>query len=167
MGIDISEEMVALAKEKRQLDNISYQTTSLEQPLPFEADSFDLVFSNMVMHYIENLDQTAAELHRVLKSKGTLLFSTQNSTFDRARFDFLRETTERTKFATKDSLKGKVSLERYFEPNENLIQHFLDAGFVLEATHHTIIFDDFIEIYPRYKNYVGLPRFLVLKFRKL
>jgi len=46
------------------------------------------------------------------------------------------------------------------------IKHFTNAGFTLEAQKDAIIPADFIKIYPRYENYVGLPRFTVFKFKK-
>jgi malonyl-CoA O-methyltransferase len=43
--------------------------------LPFKADSFDLAWSNLALHWIERLPAAFAQLHRVLKVDGLLTFS--------------------------------------------------------------------------------------------
>ncbi len=43
--------------------------------LPFADDSFDLVFSNLMMQWCVDLDATFAELRRVIRPGGLLLFS--------------------------------------------------------------------------------------------
>lgn len=165
IGIDISEGMLDIAKKKRSGKKIIYKQAELGKLLPFADSSFDFIFSNMVMHYVGNIKKTARELYRVLKSGSSLLFSTQHETFDLARYDFLQGVTKRIEFETK-SLKDKVILKRYFEPIVPFIKHFTDAGFIMEVQKEAIISQDFIKIYPKYEKHIGLPRFLVLKFKK-
>src|SRR4029077_10511260 len=44
--------------------------------LPFATASFDLVFSNLMLQWCDDLDAVFAEIARVLKPGGLLLFST-------------------------------------------------------------------------------------------
>jgi malonyl-CoA O-methyltransferase len=44
--------------------------------LPFQAGSFDLVFSSLMLQWCDDLDAVFAEIARVLKPGGVLLFST-------------------------------------------------------------------------------------------
>lgn len=44
--------------------------------LPFGAESFDLIFANQVIHWIEPMQKAFVEIFRVLKLDGLLLFST-------------------------------------------------------------------------------------------
>lgn len=44
--------------------------------LPFADDSFDLVFSNLMLQWCDDLDSSLQELRRVTTSQGLLLFST-------------------------------------------------------------------------------------------
>lgn len=166
IGIDIAEGMLEIARNIRPGCNIIYKKMELGKKLFFESSSFDFIFSNMVMHYIADVDNAAGELYRVLKPGGSLLFTTQNETFDLLRYDFLRGIDKRIEFKTK-SLKGKVTLKRYFEPNARFIKHFTDAGLILKNQLEPIITKDFVKIYPKYKKYVGKPRFLILNFYKL
>ncbi len=44
------------------------------EALPFEDDSFDVVVSTLVLCTVTDLDRSLAEVHRVLKPNGRLLF---------------------------------------------------------------------------------------------
>jgi len=46
------------------------------EALPFAGDSFDLIFSNLVLHRTADLRATVRELQRVLRPEGVLMFST-------------------------------------------------------------------------------------------
>ncbi|HUN26083.1 MAG TPA: class I SAM-dependent methyltransferase [Steroidobacteraceae bacterium] len=50
-----------------------FHLTSGTAPLPFAADTFDLVISCDVLEHVENIDQSLAEIHRVLRSGGSFI----------------------------------------------------------------------------------------------
>ena len=55
----------------------------LSQPLDFAADGeFDVVLCPLVMHYLKDWKPPLREFHRVLKSRGVLLFSTHHPAMD-------------------------------------------------------------------------------------
>ena len=47
-----------------------------QHPLPFRPKTFDLVFSNFLLHQLENVPQFLAQIGRALKENGLLLAST-------------------------------------------------------------------------------------------
>jgi len=49
--------------------------------LPFEADSFDLVFGHAVLHHIPDLTKAFGEFHRVLRPGGTMIFCGEPSRY--------------------------------------------------------------------------------------
>jgi SAM-dependent methyltransferase len=66
-GIDISDEMVRLARESSLLlPNVEYQTASAEQ-LPFADGEFTHAFSMESLYYYANLGTALKEIHRVLQ----------------------------------------------------------------------------------------------------
>lgn len=75
-GIDLSEGMVEQAKLSNSFfKKIDYQVSDADE-LPFENNTFDLVFSNLTLQWLPNLKVTFKELNRVLKPGGLIIFST-------------------------------------------------------------------------------------------
>ncbi len=77
LGTDLSEKMLERAREMTHDAAISYLRADLEQPgLP--AASFEVVFSSLAFHYVENFDRLIGEIHRSLVSGGSLVFSVEH-----------------------------------------------------------------------------------------
>lgn len=71
---DIAEEFLRVAERLAAKYGVTIRTVPAEAGrLPFEDQSFDAVFGNGVLHHVE-LDPTAAEVRRVLKSGGRAVF---------------------------------------------------------------------------------------------
>lgn len=68
-GVDISEEMIHLAKKKRQGTNMTFSVADVND-LPFESDSFDALMSINVLEWTKVPAVALAELSRVLKKDG-------------------------------------------------------------------------------------------------
>ena len=79
---DISPGMVAALEqnaERLELD-VEALVADAEQ-LPFEDDSFDLVVGHAVLHHLPDLQQAFAEVFRVLKPGGTIVFAGEPSRY--------------------------------------------------------------------------------------
>lgn len=75
IGLDFAEQMLLKAKKhKRWFDRKTFICADADL-LPFANDSFDLVFSNLMLQWSQDSEHTMAEIHRVLKPNGLLLFS--------------------------------------------------------------------------------------------
>ena len=74
-GIDLTAESVARVGTRLALRDLPYrdvrQGSVLE--LPFEDDSFDMVFSHGVLHHVPDIQKAQAEIHRVLRPGGQLV----------------------------------------------------------------------------------------------
>jgi len=69
-GIDISDEMIRVARESsRSLPNVDFEIASAEQ-LPFPDHEFTHAFSMESLYYYRNIPQALKEIHRVLKPGG-------------------------------------------------------------------------------------------------
>ena len=74
VGIDLSEGMIAYAREHRQGD-INWVVADAEI-LPFADNSVDLIFSSLAIQWCNSYRQLFTELFRVLKPGGLIAFST-------------------------------------------------------------------------------------------
>lgn len=77
IGIDVSTEMLRCAKrnvENLKLDNVFFIKGSMEQ-LPVIDFSFDVVFTNMALHHVENPFKGIMEMYRILKPGGILIIT--------------------------------------------------------------------------------------------
>ena len=123
-GVDLSEEMIALAKEN--YPEIKFTTASSEN-LPYPENSFDLAASSLVMHYLEDLQPTLVEIARVLKPAGSFIFSMHhpfNESFD----------------LNKAKIDGRPVLQPYFHKES---YYWRMCGADILSYHHT--FEDIIK----------------------
>lgn len=73
VGIDISEQMLAIAQQKfSTVANVSFQIANASA-LPFPDHSFDVVVSANAFHYFDNPTAALKEMKRVLKPQGRLV----------------------------------------------------------------------------------------------
>jgi ubiquinone/menaquinone biosynthesis C-methylase UbiE len=80
LGIDVSEKMLARARATTQDSAITYTRANMEK-LELPSGSFDLVYSSLALHYVENLDGLMVEVHRSLVPDGSLVFSVEHPIF--------------------------------------------------------------------------------------
>jgi ubiquinone/menaquinone biosynthesis C-methylase UbiE len=77
LGIDVSEKMLARGRAATQDAAITYTRADMEH-LELPQESFDLVYSSLALHYIENLDGLLSQVYRSLASGGSLVFSVEH-----------------------------------------------------------------------------------------
>jgi SAM-dependent methyltransferase len=80
LGIDVSEKMLARAAEATCDPAIAYTRADMER-LELPPASFDLVYSSLALHYVENLDRLISIVHRSLAPSGSLVFSVEHPIF--------------------------------------------------------------------------------------
>lgn len=77
LGIDVSEKMLQRAMEMTSDDGIVYQRADLET-IELPVASFELVFSSLAVHYIENLERLMACVSGALVDGGWFIFSMEH-----------------------------------------------------------------------------------------
>jgi SAM-dependent methyltransferase len=80
LGIDVSEKMLARARAATSDAAIDYLQADLER-LCLKPASFDLAYSSLALHYIEDLPGLLANLRRALVPGGRLIFSVEHPIF--------------------------------------------------------------------------------------
>ena len=72
VGIDISEGLLAIAKKNH--SDIEFHEMDMEK-LDFPDESFDLAYSSLAIHYVDDWTQPLKEARRVLRPDGLYVFS--------------------------------------------------------------------------------------------
>lgn len=80
LGTDISEKMLAVAREKNSSPRIEYRRVPMEN-LRFPEQTFDVVFSSLAFHYVEDFVSLAACIARWIKKGGAFVFSVEHPVF--------------------------------------------------------------------------------------
>ena len=73
IGVDMTENMLDKAREnaeKHGYTNVEFRKGDIEQSIPVEDESVDVVISNCVINLTTNKEDTFREIHRILKSGG-------------------------------------------------------------------------------------------------
>lgn len=80
VGIDISEKMLAKAKEINCLKGIEYVRMPLED-VDYSAHSFDIVISSLTFHYIQSFETISKNVYKWLRPGGSFVFSVEHPIF--------------------------------------------------------------------------------------
>ncbi len=79
-AIDFSSEMIAIAREKAEAQNIKnvrFEVSSFEDwPIPNPDGDYDAVLGMSILHLVSNLDETLSKVHQALKPGGMFFSST-------------------------------------------------------------------------------------------
>ena len=130
---DISDGMLRDARNSINDERFSFSCFNAEK-IPFEDETFDVVYANHMLFYCENIDLVVKECRRVLKKGGKLICSTYSKRH-------MKEITELVQEFDKDIvLSSDVLYERFGLNNGNEI---LNRYF---GSVECIRYEDFIEI---------------------
>ena len=137
LGIDQSGLMIEEAKRRNSAEQIEYRVCSIHE-FDYPEGTSDLVVSNLVLHYIENLQEVYARIHRTLKPGGTFLFNIEHPTFTAGvNQQFAADGTwPVTDYyypgqRTTDFLGHEV--KKYHHTLTQILNGLLRTGFVIEA----------------------------------
>ena len=75
-GIDADDKILSIARKKAKEADVKINVSSaFAQHLPFQKNSFDIIYSSLVFHHLPSLVKKAAlqEIHRVLKQDGIFI----------------------------------------------------------------------------------------------
>jgi SAM-dependent methyltransferase len=81
LGVDVSEKMLARARATSSDPAISYARADLEDWRGAEGTVFDLAYSSLALHYVENIERLLGAIHDVLTPGGNLVFSVEHPIF--------------------------------------------------------------------------------------
>ncbi len=178
MGIDISEKMLAYAKEHNGADNIVYRRMAMED-IETIGRSFDLVTSSLVFDYVEDFAGLMRKIHNLMKEDAKFVFSMSHpivTAWDGVYDRYTRTETGERLYANLRNycVEGKRKVdwvvngyECYHRTVSSLINAQIGAGFVIEECREARVSDDMRKQYPSlFGGTVHRPEFIFFRCGK-
>ena len=170
LGLDVSEKMLARARAETADPAITYQRADLEQ-LALPEAAFDLAYSALCLHYLENLAGLLAAVHRALRPGGRLVFSAEHPIMTAPAVQrwqteadgrktwpvdgYLAEGPRSTDWLAKGVVKQHRTLATYL----NLL---IEAGFAIARVVEWGPSPDQIAAHPEWADEIERPPFLLV-----
>lgn len=126
LGIDVSERMIEAARLRNGDGRIAYRVCGIEE-YEYPENAWDCVVSNLVLHYIGDIEGVFRKVYRTLRPDGVFLFNIEHPVF--------------TAGVGQDWIYGEDGtplywpVDDYFVPGERKTR-FLGCGVVKQ--HHTL-----------------------------
>ena len=80
LGIDASEKMLEEARKRNPHEHIAYVCADIEK-MDYSADTYDVVLSSLVIHYVLDYASLVKKIHASLKKDGIFVFSLEHPIF--------------------------------------------------------------------------------------
>jgi ubiquinone/menaquinone biosynthesis C-methylase UbiE len=170
VGIDVSERMLERARIDTKDEAIIYTRADLEQ-VELPSQTFGLVYSSLVFHYVENLDRLMTEVHRSLIAGGSLVFSVEHPIYTApAHPGWSGEEAGRQSWPVDSYLdegprsrdwltKGVIKQHRMLATYVNLL---IGLGFTLRRVEEWAPSEEQIALHPEWANERQRPPFLLI-----
>ncbi|GLS35077.1 methyltransferase [Mesorhizobium tianshanense] len=131
-GVDASAGLLEIA-QRRLEGRAQFLVADLNEPLPFEDSTFDLILASLVMHYLPDWSVPLTEFNRLLPQGGRLVFSTHHPFMDHllAGHENYFETYS---FSETWQLGGKAMTMRFWHrPLHVMLDALKSAGFQIDV----------------------------------
>lgn len=182
IGMDLSSDLIDIAKDS--YADIDFKLMDIEN-MSFEPESFDFIYSSLVMHYSNNWLKVLADIFSYLKPGGTFLFSTHHPLiwgskvergegFTSKLIGYQRNGQKYQVFGDylnnkkiNDVLYGNLKVSYYNRPISEMFKFFKDTGFSIEELIEPKAIEDCKNTDPEFfELHQKIPLFVIFKLRK-
>lgn len=176
LGVDISERMLAVAKEEHpELEFIRGDMGDLS----FVGENFDCVFSSLAVHYIEDFERFSKQVFGLLNSGGCFIFSQEHplSTAPIIKGDsrWTKDTEGKVLYynLSNYSVSGKRDLfwivdgvRKYHRTFSDIVNALCKAGFLIQKMLEPVPSEEEIKRDSSREKRLHKPNFLLIKAKK-
>lgn len=173
VGIDISEKMIARAKEMEPNGKTTYSVCDVTN-IKLESDIYDLVYSSLTMHYLCEVSTLFNNVFHGLKPGGRFVFSLEHPIWTAVDGWFITKKDELPIWPLNSYAdEGKKiknwlgsSITKYHRKLDTYVVSLLKAGFLVrDLVEWTPSEDDLLE-HPEWSLEVHRPAFLLIAVQK-
>lgn len=177
LAIDLSSNMLNEAREKNSDENITYVLLGMEDISKIEG-KFDMVFSSLAFHYVQDYDKLVADIYNLLDNDGILLYSQEHpmatapkyhkemksSIFiDDKRYYVISDYNDNGERKLFWNVDGVI---KYHRNISSIINTLIKNKYKLLEVKESIASKEAIELNKKYENQMDRPYFLYIKASK-
>lgn len=173
LGIDLSEKMIGEAQKRNGGPGITYRVCGIDA-YEYPEDTWDCVISNLALHYLEDLGQIFAQVHKTLKRDGIFLLNIEHPTFTAGvgqDWSYGEDGTPSHWPVDQYFLPGKrethflgCQVVKYHHTLTQILMGLLESGFVLEAVEEAEPPAEMLEL-PGMRDELRRPMMLLVRAR--
>jgi SAM-dependent methyltransferase len=169
LGIDLSQRMLERARALTAAPNIEYRCSDLES-LALAEDAYDIVYSSLAFHYIEDFGRLTAAIRHGLVGSGRLVFSVEHPLFTAPSEPRWIASSGATVWPLNDYAAEGRRVTHWFTPGvvkyHRTLASYLNtltrAGFHLDCIEEWSPSNEQIVTHPEWTNELHRPPFLLI-----
>ena len=174
LGIDVSSNMLAKAREFPKDSGITYIKADMES-LELQPVAYDVVLSSLAFHYLKNLPELITQIYERLRPGGALVFCVEHPIFTAPRKpEFIEDADGGVSWPVNQYLSEGSRVTNWFAEGvvkqhrtiSTYIRILLDSGFVLSAMDEWGPTAEQIKDWPDWFKSRERPIFLIIKATK-
>lgn len=184
IGIDLTPELIDIAKDS--YPECDFRVMNMEK-LDFADEMFDLAYSSLAIHYVEDWNKVFKEVYRVLKPDSSFLFSCghpvrfsmdsrDNDEYEIIKLEILKNKDTKELSFTGDYLAkrkiinalGKDTANTWSMPVGDIANAATEAGFLIEKITEPRVLEELKDIdLKTYQRLSKIPEFIIFKLKKI
>ena len=171
VGVDLSEKMIARARESTNDSAIQYRQLAIED-IDFPTEEFDVVISSLALHYVEHFDIVCQKVHHCLVPEGIFILSVEHPVFtalaaqdwyygqygERLHWpldQYQDESLRQARFLGHDVVKYHRTVATY-------VNALIDAGFTITRLSEPQPIQEMLDKHPEMQDETRRPMFLLI-----
>ena len=173
VGIDASKKMLEEAINRNNAEKIEYRNCGILD-YEYPSDAFDVVVSNLALHYIEDLNTVYQNVYKTLKKDGTFIFNIEHPVFTAGvNKEWINENNKNLYWPvdnyyypgerTTVFLNQKV--KKYHHTFTQIVNGLIENGFMIETLKEVEPSEEFLK-YPGMLDEMRRPMMLIVKAKK-
>lgn len=183
--VDISEYNLEYASQKVDSPKVTFLLQDATKTWNVAGQSQDIIYSNMMLNEVEDIQAVSLEAHKALKPGGVFAFSVTHPAWDlfmyaqeqvgveprkvrglggyfrRGHANFMMSTKDRSSGHTKKRDES-FAVDHYQRPVGDYFRAVKQAGFTVENFIEPELTKEILEAAPRFKDYLDRPISMVL-----
>ncbi|WP_017497817.1 bifunctional 2-polyprenyl-6-hydroxyphenol methylase/3-demethylubiquinol 3-O-methyltransferase UbiG [Flavobacterium sp. WG21] len=171
IGVDLSKKMIDKAKENSKGLSIEYYQKPIED-VEFENEQFDIIFSSLTFHYIQDLEALFSKINQYLKRGGSFVFSMEHPVFTaKAEQDWYKDENENRLHWPVDHYQNEGvrqtnflghKVVKYHRTVASVLNAVVNSGFNITQISEPKPSEEIIEKYPEMTDELRRPIFIMI-----